>query len=45
MEKLELTVLELVNHLIQKHPQLAQSIESMASLAQGKGYNHTNMQE
>jgi FkbM family methyltransferase len=45
MENINLTVLELVNHLIQKHPQLAQSIESMASLAQGKGYNYTNMKE
>jgi FkbM family methyltransferase len=45
MDETKLTLLELVNHLIHKHPELCANIESIAAMAQGKGYNSTNMLE
>lgn len=38
MKQMDQTVLEVVNHIIQQHPHLAPAIESIAGVAQGKGY-------
>lgn len=39
------TLLQLVNHVISQHPNLAPTIESIAAMVQGKGYTTTTTQE
>lgn len=38
MKNSELTILEMFNHVVQSHPQLAPQFESICAIAQGKGY-------
>ena len=38
MSNIEQTMLEMVNHFIQRHPQFAGQIESICATAQGKGF-------
>ncbi len=39
------TILEMFNHLIQKHPELAPKFEEIAATAQGKGYGAATIQQ
>jgi hypothetical protein len=38
MKSFDSTLLEMFNHVIQSHPQLAPQFESLCAIAQGKGY-------
>lgn len=45
MAAIEQTVLEMFNHLIQRHPQFAREFERIAATAQGKGYGAATVEQ
>jgi len=45
MTQIELTVLEMFNHFLQKHPELAANFEQVSLLAQGKTFNSSTIDD